>query len=201
MYGIGIVRSLWVVFKHFVGTFADDLRWRGRRYRDPEVLALRQGAKGRGIFTVQYPEERSPKPEAFRYLPILLYAEKPDGARAYRCTACGICAKACPPQCIWIERATDSQTGKPIPSPDQFSIDIDICMGCGFCAEYCPFDAIKLDHNFEIATYTRGETHLWGKAALGRPVSQYAATHPVTFAREQAERAEKEAKKPARAEV
>ena len=28
-------------------------------------------------------------------------------------------------------------------------------MNCGFCAEYCPFDAIIMDHDFELASYDR----------------------------------------------
>ena len=199
MYGLGVLRGMWIVFKHFVGTYVDDVRWLGRRYKDPEVLKIRQGAKGRGTYTVQYPEERLTIPEAFRYIPFLVYEEKPDGTRAYRCTACGVCAKACPPQCIWIARTIDPKTSKPVPSPKEFVIDIDICMSCGFCAEYCPFDAIKLDHDFEIASYTRGETHLWNKEKLGKPASYLAAIRPADYAREMAERAEKEAKRAAKA--
>jgi NADH-quinone oxidoreductase subunit I len=201
MYGQGILRGLWIVFKHFVGTYADDVRMFGRRYRNAEGFTLRQGARGQGIFTVQYPEERLTIPEEFRYLPFLIYDEKADGARLYRCTACGICAKACPPQCIWIERDTDAQTGKPIASPKEFTIDIDNCMNCGFCAEYCPFDAIKLDHNFEIATYVRGDTHLWNKEQLGKPLTYFATIRPKDFARDMAERAAKEAKKAIRSDA
>ncbi len=204
MYGLGVLRGLWVVFKHFVGTYADDVRWRGRRYHNPEALKVRQGAQGRGIFTVQYPEEKWPTPEAFRYLPFLVYEDKPSEAdptqtvRVYRCTACGACAKVCPAQCIWIERATNPQTSKPVASPQAFTIDVDLCMNCGFCAEYCPFDAIKMDHDYEIASYTRGETHLWNKEQLGRPLSYYAALRPADYARDMAERAAREAKKAAK---
>jgi NADH-quinone oxidoreductase subunit I len=197
MYGIGILRGMWVVFKHFVGTYVDDVRWLGRRYQNADVLKRRQGAKGRGIFTVQYPEERSFLTEEFRYFPFLIYEVVPDGTRAYRCTACGICAKVCPPQCIWIERAVDPQTGKPVPSPKEFTIDVDVCMSCGFCAEYCPFDAIKLDHDFEIATYARGDTHLWNKTKLSKPVTHFASIRPIGYGRDIADRTEKAAKKAA----
>ncbi len=205
MYGFGVLRGLWIVFKQFVGTYADDVRWRGHRYYNPEALKVRQGAKGQGAFTVQYPEERLPLPEEFRYLPFLVYEDKPDSAdpsksvRAYRCTACGTCAKACPPQCIWIQRAADPVTGKPVAQAKEFTVDIDNCMGCGFCAEYCPFDAIKMDHNFEVALYTRGDTHMWNKEKLGKPISYYASVRPNDYARDMAERAAKEAKKAAKA--
>ncbi len=41
---------------------------------------------------------------------------------------------------FWIVRGNDPNTGRPVPDPEAFFIDIDICMNCGYCAEYCPFD-------------------------------------------------------------
>jgi NADH-quinone oxidoreductase subunit I len=195
MYGLGIVRGLGVVFKHFIDTYLDDIKWLGRRYYNPEALAVRQGSKAAGIFTVQYPEERLVTPEEFRFIPFLLYEEKENGVQEDRCTSCGICAKVCPPQCIWIERTNDPQTGRPIPAPREFYIDIDICMNCGFCAEYCPFDAIKMDHDFELASYDRTGAHIYNKEKLSKPVSYYAALRPTNYAREETVRVEKEHKK------
>jgi NADH-quinone oxidoreductase subunit I len=198
MYGLGILRGLWVVFMHFIDSYVDDVRWLGRRYYNPQALAVRQGAKAQGIFTVQYPEERLASPEEFRYIPFLLYEIKEDGTPDDRCTSCGICAKVCPPQCIWIERTNDPKTGRPVPQPREFYIDIDICMNCGFCAEYCPFDAIKMDHDFELASFDRTSAHIFNKEKLSKPVSYYAAIRPSNYAHEEVARAEKEAKKPAR---
>ncbi|MDW8326236.1 MAG: 4Fe-4S binding protein [Anaerolineales bacterium] len=198
MYGMGILRGLGIVFKHFVDSYLDDLRWLGNRYYNPEALKVRQGPKAQGIFTVQYPEERLPTPEEFRFIPFLIYEEK-DGKKEYRCTSCGICAKVCPPQCIWIERSNDPKTGRPIPDPKNFYIDIDICMNCGFCAEFCPFDAIKMDHDFELASYDRISAHIFDKERLGKPVSYYASIRPTNYAREEKARAEEEAKKAAKA--
>ncbi|MFN3372289.1 MAG: 4Fe-4S binding protein, partial [Chloroflexus sp.] len=90
--------------------------------------------------------------------------------------------------------------GRPKPEPEEFYIDIDICMNCGYCAEYCPFDAIKMDHNFELATYDRTTTNIFDLQRLRKPVSYYARIRPTDYAREEAARAEKEgakAKKPA----
>ena len=151
----------------------------------------------RGVFTVQYPEEKLPVPEEFRFVPFLLYEEKEDGTVEERCTSCGICAKVCPPQCIWIERTTDPDTGRPVPEPAEFYIDIDICMNCGYCAEYCPFDAIKMDHDYEIASYDRHVTHIHNKDKLMKPISYYAEIRPLNYQYEEAIRAEKEAKKAA----
>jgi NADH-quinone oxidoreductase subunit I len=200
MYGIGIVRGLGVTLKHFIETYIDDLRWLGRRYYNPQALAVRQGPQAKGAFTVQYPEERLVTPEEFRYIPFLLYEEAEDGTHRDRCTSCGICAKVCPPQCIWIVRSNDPVTGRPVPEPTEFFIDIDICMNCGLCAEFCPFDAIKMDHDFELSTFDRQSHHIYNKAKLSKPVSYYASIRPSNYEREEAARAAKEAAKAAKHE-
>lgn len=198
MYGVGILKGLGVTLQHFVETYVDDLRWLGRRYYNPEAIPVRQGPKARGIFTVQYPEEKLPIPEEFRFLPFLLYEIGEDGSQQDRCTSCGICAKVCPPQCIWIVRSDDPETGRPVPEPAEFYIDIDICMNCGLCAEFCPFDAIKMDHDFELASYDRYREHIFNKKKLSKAVDYYASIRPSNYAREEVARAEKEAKKRSR---
>lgn len=198
MYGIGLIKGLGVTLKHFVETYLDDIRWLGKRYYRDESLAERQGPNARGIFTVQYPEEKLPVPEEFRYIPFLVYEVNEDGERKDRCTSCGICSKVCPPQCIWIVRSNDPETGRPIPSPTEFFIDIDICMNCGLCAEYCPFDAIKMGHDYELASYDRFSDHIYNKERLSKPVSYYESIRPLNFALEEAARAEKEAAKEAK---
>jgi NADH-quinone oxidoreductase subunit I len=199
MYGKGLIKGLGVTLMHFVETYIEDIRWLGkRRYFNEEAVEARQAADTRGIFTVQYPEEKLQVPEEFRYIPFLLYEEDENGVKQDRCTSCGICAKVCPPQCIWIVRSNDPETGRPIPEPTDFFIDIDICMNCGLCAEYCPFDAIKMDHDYELASYDRHEAHIFDKERLSKPVSYYAKIRPENYAREEAIRAEKEAAKAAK---
>jgi NADH-quinone oxidoreductase subunit I len=196
MYGKGIVKGLSVTLKRFVNTYLDDLKWAGKRYYTAEGLAHRSSKDANGIFTVQYPEEKLPVPEEFRYVPFLVYDEGEDGASEIRCTSCGICAKVCPPQCIWIERTNDPKTGRPVPAPADFHIDVDICMNCGLCAEYCPFDAIKMDHDYEIASYGRT---IYGLEQLMKPASYYAEIRPLNNAIEEAARREKEEAKAAKA--
>ncbi len=198
MYGLGVLRGLGVVFSHFVETYLDDIRWLFNRKMNPEAFKVRQSPKGRGAYTVEYPDEKNPVPEEFRFTPILIYEQKAD-EQEYRCTSCGICAKVCPPQCIWIERSNDPKTGRPVPDPRNFYIDIDICMNCGFCAEFCPFDAIKMDHEYELASYDRTQAHIFDKKKLGRSTEYYASIRPINWAREEAVRAEEEAKKAAKA--
>lgn len=198
MDGMGIIKGMGVTLKRFVETYLDDIRWWGKRYYTEEGVAHRRSVNTSGIFTVQYPEEKLPVPEEFRYIPFLLYEEGPDGEKQDRCTSCGICAKVCPPQCIWIVRTNDPKTGRPVPEPEQFFIDVDICMNCGFCAEYCPFDAIKMDHDYELSVYDRHARNIYDKEKLSKPVSYYASIRPVNYNREEQARAEAEAAKAAR---
>jgi NADH-quinone oxidoreductase subunit I len=198
MYGLGIIKGLGVTLRHFIDTFLDDIKWLGKRYYTAEGLAHRSSPDVKGIFTVQYPEEKLLVPEEFRFVPFLLYEEKEDGKIEERCTSCGICAKVCPPQCIWIVRTNDPTTGRPIPAPAEFYIDVDICMNCGFCAEYCPFDAIKMDHDYELSVYNRHDKNIFDKEKLMKPVEYYASIRPVNYEREETARREAEAAKAAK---
>ncbi len=199
MYGKGIIKGLSVTLKRFVDTYLDDIKWMGKRYYTPEGIAHRSSKDAKGIFTIQYPEEKLPVPEEFRFVPFLVYDEGEDGEMLNRCTACGICAKVCPPQCIWIERATDPKTGRPAPHPTAFAIDVDICMNCGLCAEFCPFDSIKMDHDYELASYGRT---VYQMEDLMKSASYYDEIRPINNAKEAAARKaaeeEKAAKKAAR---
>lgn len=201
MFGFGLVKALGVTLKRYVDTYLEDISWwlRGKkRYNTTEGIKHRSSKDTRGIFTVQYPEEKLILPEEARYIPFLVFNEGPDGKREVLCTSCGICAKVCPPQCIWIVRSNDPQTGRPIPEPTEFFIDADICMNCGYCAEYCPFDAIKMDHDFEIASYTRS---VYSMEKLLKPASYYESIRPLNAAQEEQARKAKEAAKAAKAEA
>jgi NADH-quinone oxidoreductase subunit I len=199
MFGLGIVKGLGITLKHFVNTFIDDLKYfPGGSTRNPEAFARRQGPTGAGLFTVEYPEMKLQPPENFRFIPFLItdYAvpkddpafDRAEWLEQNRCTSCGICAKVCPPQCIWIVRTNDPKTGKPIPQPAEFYIDTDICMNCGYCAEFCPFDAIKMDHDFELADYEREVGHVHDLDRLLKPITYYAAIRPTWYAKEEAAR-------------
>jgi NADH-quinone oxidoreductase subunit I len=201
MYGKGILKGLGVTLNRFIETYLDDISWwmKGKkRYYTQEGIAHRASKDARGIFTVQYPEEQLIQPEEFRYVPFLVYDEGAEGKKEVRCTSCGICAKVCPPQCIWIVRTNDPQTGKPVPEPKDFYIDMDICMNCGFCAEYCPFDAIKMDHDFAIASYNR---NVYDLEKLLKPASYYAEIRPLNYNKEEEARKAKEAAKAAKADA
>lgn len=145
--------------------------------------------------TVQYPEERLPEKERFRNFPFLVYDERPE---APRCVACDICAKECPPKCITIVMDKDEQ-GTPLKRPKSFDIDFTVCMNCGICEQVCPFDAIFMDHEFELATYTRFEELIYRKDRLLKPTSYFQQIRPTDAAQIDAKRQQKAAAKAARA--
>jgi len=186
MYGWGVIKTLGIALYHFIMTYVDDFKYGWSKRYTPENLPERQGAYGRGVFTIQYPAERWTLPERARILPFLIQDQETG---ELRCTACGICAQACPAQCIWIERAQDPDTGRPLKQPSAYHIDISLCMSCGFCAEFCPFDAIKMDHDYEISSYTR--PGFVGIEELTKPESHHAQIHPTAYAEEQASKAAK----------
>lgn len=182
MYGQGIVKGLAITFKHLVNTYVNDIRYAGRKYVGKDTFEVRQGLKTEGMFTVEYPDEKIAVPERFRFVPFLVVEDydDPDNPGMDWCTSCGICAKVCPPQCIWIVRGQDPNTGRPVPQPEAFFIDIDICMNCGYCAEFCPFDAIKMDHDYEMASYDRTTKHIHDKQKLSKEFSYWKRIAPTT---------------------
>lgn len=189
MFGIGLVKGLGVTLKHFFVTYWEDLQFLLKGYDRQAAFKVRQSTQGNGIFTVDYPEEKLIPPERFRFVPFLVYDEV-DGERKIRCTACGICSKVCPAQCIWIVRGKGPD-GKPKQQPDEFYIDVGTCMNCGTCSEFCPFDSIKMDHDYEQAAYERQVSHIHGLDKLLKPASYWRSIAPTVAAAEDEARAAK----------
>ncbi len=202
MFGTGLLKGLGITLKHALDTFADDRKHVPSRYQDSVKggngrRVIEQPITQEGILTIQYPEERRLLPERFRYIPMLIWDTQ---ANEDKCTACGICAKVCPPQCIWIVRDMDAN-GKPVARPAEFYIDAAVCMSCSFCVEFCPFDAIKMNHDFELAVYDRYPQLVYDKAELTVPVEYYAALWPTQWAAEEDAKRKKEAEDKAKAEA
>ncbi len=196
MFGTGLLKGLGVTLKHALDTFEDDRETVPDRYRGSLELGnnrrvIQQPIDQEGLLTIQYPEEKRLLPERFRYIPMLIWdSEKQED----RCTACGICAKVCPPQCIWIVRDSD-ENGKPMTRCSDFYIDAAVCMSCSFCVEFCPFDAIKMNHDYELAVYDRYPQLVYDMAELTVPLEYYAALWPTQYEEEQARRKEEEEQK------
>ncbi len=193
--GSGILKGLGVTLKHFIDSYAQDFKFLGKNAGLESRPLRRQNPRNHGLTTVEYPAERLPLPENFRYIPFLVQDTTAD---EIKCTSCGICAKVCPPQCIWIERTEDPVTKRPVPQPKNFHIDATICMNCGYCAEFCPFDAIKMDTNYELSYYPAEERDarlIHDKTRLLKDDTYHASIHPTDWKRELEAKAAEEAKK------
>ena len=177
---MGVLRGMGITFKNFVASY-----FAPRRPDD-----LNTG----GMVTVQYPDEKLPEKEGFRNFPFLLYDRTPDNLR---CVACDICAKECPPKCIYIVREFDKD-GKPLKRPAVFDIDFTVCMNCGICEEACPFDAIFMDHEFEISGPERQQSLVFHQNQLLKSNEYFAKIRPADQAAIE-ERRRKEAEKKSQA--
>jgi len=184
LYGLELLRGLGITLSHFIGSYAVGI---SRRLTGEGKVPIVHGQREKGIFTVQYPEEKMAVPERFRVLPMLIFDGKEKETwktETERCTACGICAKVCPPQCIWMVQGKN-EAGKPIPKASEFYIDVDVCMNCGLCEEFCPFDAIRMDHTFELGSSERQISHIFDIDRLHVSTEYYAKTHPRGWDEEQ----------------
>ena len=152
--------------------------------------------------TVEYPEEKSTVNQFTRNIPFLVY-DGDDPIDGMRCTACTLCEKACPPQCIYIIKDKD-ENGKPIKRPAVFDLDSSVCMSCQLCVEACPFESIRMDSEFELSNENRFEGLLLNRDDLLRSNEYYHEIHPLeaqeTDDRIVAKEAEAAAKKKAREE-
>ena len=146
--------------------------------------------------TVQYPEQRAPISPNFRNFPFLVYDDDP--VAGLRCTACSICEKECPPQCIYIVLDRD-ENGKSLKRPKVFDIDLSVCMNCGICAEVCPFDSIYMDGEYELSTDDRFQGLLFGLDRLSKSADYHMKLRPQQASEVMARRKAEEEKKAAAA--
>lgn len=77
-----------------------------------------------------------------------------------KCIACDLCAKACPVDCIYIEktgpRKIDKSSG--IASGGlmtRYAIDYAKCMFCALCVDPCPTECIHMGNVHDMSGYTR----------------------------------------------
>lgn len=139
-----------------------------------EKMYLPAIAKGMGITlkhffkkkaTINYPEETRPFSPVFRGLHVL----NRDEEGRERCTACGLCAVACPAEAITMEAAERLEGEENLYREEKYAAKYEInmlrCIFCGLCEEACPKDAIYLSETFAPANFKR-EGFIYGKNDL-----------------------------------
>jgi len=109
-------------------------------------------------FTINYPEEKTPKSNRMRGLHAL--RRYPNGEE--RCIACKLCEAVCPALAITID-STQREDGTR--RTTRYDIDLFKCIFCGFCEESCPVDSIVETEILEFHFENRGE-HIVTKQQL-----------------------------------
>ncbi|MEN9570979.1 MAG: hypothetical protein RL172_2210 [Bacteroidota bacterium] len=128
--------------------------------------------------TINYPEKTRPFSPVFRGLHIL----NRDEEGRENCTACGLCAVACPAEAITMEAAERKSGEENLYKEEKYAARYEInmlrCIFCGLCEEACPKDAIYLSETFAPANYQR-KGFIYGKSDLLIP---HPKNEPEAFA-------------------
>lgn len=121
--------------------------------------------------TVSYPEVQRPIAPVWRGQHVL----KRDEKGAERCTACGLCAVACPAEAITMEAAERKKGEEKLYREEKYAAKYEInmlrCIFCGLCEEACPKEAIFLTDRIVSSDFKRNG-FVYGKDKLVEPVDK-----------------------------
>ena len=129
--------------------------------------------------TYNYPEVKKPIAPVWRGMHVL----KRDENGAERCTACGLCAVACPAEAITMTAAERQKGEEKLYREEKYASVYDInmlrCIFCGLCEEACPKEAIFLTDRLVPTEFKRKE-FIYGKDKLVEPMD-----HPIDISKRQ----------------
>lgn len=119
--------------------------------------------------TVSFPEYVKIHSGVYRGQHVL----KRDEKGAERCTACGLCAVACPAEAITMTAAERKPGEEKLYREEKYASTYEInmlrCIFCGLCEEACPKEAIFLTNRIVPTDYNR-KGFIYGKDTLVEPV-------------------------------
>lgn len=121
--------------------------------------------------TIKYPEQTRPVSNVYRGKHVL----KRDDKGAERCTACGLCAVACPAEAITMTSAERKKGEEGLYREEKYATVYEInmlrCIFCGLCEEACPKEAIFLTTEIMPANFER-QDFIYGKDRLVEPIDK-----------------------------
>jgi NADH-quinone oxidoreductase subunit I len=119
--------------------------------------------------TVQYPEVAREFSDVYRGRHVL----KRDDEGRERCTACGLCAVACPAEAITMVAAERLPGEEQLYREEKYATVYEInmlrCIFCGDCEEACPKEANFLTKTMVYSEYQR-DKFIYGKDELLEPL-------------------------------
>ncbi len=119
--------------------------------------------------TISYPEQKREFSQVYRGQHVL----KRDDEGRERCTACGLCAVACPAEAITMIAAERRPGEEHLYREEKYASVYEInmlrCIFCGDCEEACPKDAIFLTDRIVASEYKR-KPFIYGKDILVEPI-------------------------------